>query len=116
MGDAAHATTAWQGSGAGMSVEDSMILFTLLGRAQSPEDARAGLQIYDSLRRARTQKVVESSRGTGQLVTGQDHETGLDATKLQDKLRHRWDFILDFDVEKHREDALRQMTAHMQAV
>lgn len=112
-GDAAHATTAWQGSGAGMSIEDSMILATLLERAKSASEARVALRVFDSVRRVRTQRVVESSKGTGLLVTGQDPETGLNAAKLQHALRHRWDFILDFDVEGHRDEALRQMEAEL---
>ena len=96
-----------------MSIEDSLILSSLLGHAKCPAEARVALRVYDSVRRPRTQRVVESSNGTGQLVTGQDPETGLDASKLKDKLRHRWDFILDFDVLEHKDEAVRQMEAEL---
>ena len=70
MGDAAHATTPWQGSGGGVSIEDSLILSTLLGRIKTTAEARIALKIYDQVRRPRTQRIVESSRGTGWIVAG----------------------------------------------
>ncbi|PYH98987.1 FAD/NAD(P)-binding domain-containing protein [Aspergillus ellipticus CBS 707.79] len=106
MGDAAHATSPWQGSGGGMSVEDSMILSTLLGRAETVTQARTALQVYDRVRRPRTQRIVESSRGTGRIACGLGEETGLDLGKLRGKLLPRWDFIVDFDNEKHRDEAV----------
>lgn len=109
LGDAAHAPTPWQGSGAGMSIEDSLILSTLLGRAKSPAEARTALQVYDQVRRPRTQRIVESSKGTGMINTGQDPEIGLDLAKLKNNLLPRWDFLVWFDVAKHREEAVRLM-------
>ncbi|KAK8017369.1 hypothetical protein PG993_013695 [Apiospora rasikravindrae] len=108
-GDAAHATTPWQGSGAGMSIEDSLILSTLLGNANTPVQACKGLRIYDKLRRARTQQVVESSRGTGVILTGKGEDTGLELEKLRKNTMPRWDFIIDFDVKKHRDEAVEMM-------
>ena len=96
-----------------MSIEDSLILSTLLGHAKCPAEARIALRVYDSVRRPRTQSVVDSSKGTGQIVTSQDPETGLDASKLREKLRHRWNFILDFNVLEHKDQAIRQMEAEL---
>lgn len=109
MGDAAHATTPWQGSGGGMSIEDSLILSTLLGRAKTPKDATAALKAYDQVRRPRTQRIVQSSRGTGLIITGQAEETQLDLQKLREKVLPRWDFIINIDMEKHRDDAIKLM-------
>ncbi|KAI1097693.1 FAD/NAD(P)-binding domain-containing protein [Jackrogersella minutella] len=109
IGDAAHATTPWQGSGGGMSIEDSLILSTLLGHAKTPAEGLTALKIYDHIRRPRTQRIVESSRLTGLMLTGRGEEIGLDLEKLREKLLPRWDFILDFDNEKHRNDAVEMM-------
>ncbi|KAI1377124.1 salicylate hydroxylase [Hypoxylon crocopeplum] len=109
MGDAAHATTPWQGSGGGMSIEDSLILSTLLGRARTPAEALTALEVYDEVRRPRTQRIVESSRATGIIMGGRGEETGLDLEKLREKLLPRWDFIINFDNEKHRDEAVRLM-------
>ncbi|KAI1772912.1 FAD/NAD(P)-binding domain-containing protein [Hypoxylon cercidicola] len=109
MGDAAHATTPWQGSGGGMSIEDSLILSALLGRAKSPTEALTALKVYDHVRRPRTQRIVESSRVTGLILAGRGEETGLDLGMLREKLVPRWDFIADFDNEKHRDEAVELM-------
>lgn len=109
MGDAAHATTPWQGSGAGMAIEDSLVLSTLLGRAETVAQASLALKVYDQVRRPRTQRVVESSRGTGMMRTGLDREVGLDLLKFRQRLLSRWDFIIDFDNKQHCADALADM-------
>ncbi|KAI0135360.1 FAD/NAD(P)-binding domain-containing protein [Daldinia grandis] len=109
MGDAAHATTPWQGSGGGMSIEDSLVLSTLLGRSKTPSDAVAGLKVYDQVRRPRTQQIVESSRVTGMIINGRGKDIGLDLEKLREKLLPRWNFIIDYDNEKHLKEAVDMM-------
>ncbi|KAI6084895.1 FAD/NAD(P)-binding domain-containing protein [Hypoxylon rubiginosum] len=109
MGDAAHATTPWQGSGGGMTIEDSLVLSTLLGRAKTPAEAQTALKVYDKIRRPRTQRIVESSRGTGMILNGRGEETGLDLGKLREKLLPRWDFIIDYDNKAHLKEAVDMM-------
>ncbi|KAI8945740.1 FAD/NAD(P)-binding domain-containing protein [Xylaria longipes] len=111
-GDAAHSTTPWQGSGGGMSIEDSLILSTLLGRAKTPVEALTALKVYDQVRRPRTQRIVESSRATGIMLTGGDREVGLDPKKLK-SFMSRWDFIIDIDMKKHRDEAIQMMEAKL---
>lgn len=106
MGDAAHATTPWQASGGGMSVEDSFILSSLLGHAKMTAEAVKALKAYDAVRRPRTQRIVESSRGTGEMMTGRGSETKMALDQVREKLVHRWDFIFDIDLEKHRDEAI----------
>ncbi|KAK0609932.1 hypothetical protein B0T17DRAFT_593809 [Bombardia bombarda] len=108
MGDAAHATTPWQGSGGGMSIEDSLILSTVLGRAKTPAEAQVALKAYDLVRRPRTQRIVESSRGTGMLLIGKGAQTGMEMKKAGNLLP-RWDFILDIDMLEHRNEAIEKM-------
>ncbi|KAI9041771.1 salicylate hydroxylase [Aspergillus affinis] len=107
IGDAAHATTPWQAAGCAMSIEDSLVLSTLLGRARSVSDAQTALKVYDQVRRPRTQRIVASSRGTGQIMSGLTEGFGLDFEKLKAGLLPRWDFIVGFDNEKHREEAIQ---------
>ncbi|KAK9772018.1 putative Salicylate hydroxylase [Seiridium cardinale] len=108
MGDAAHATTPWQGSGGGMSIEDSMILYTLLGRSKTAADALTALKVYDQVRRPRTQRIVESSRVTGEVSTGISEQTA-SYVKRPGTLLRRWNFILDIDMENHRNEAISIM-------
>ncbi|KAH9921675.1 FAD/NAD-P-binding domain-containing protein [Epithele typhae] len=70
LGDAAHAMTPNQGSGAGQAIEDGFILATILSqpgvsRATLPE----ALEIYDALRRPVSQGVHRRSRQTGHIVS-----------------------------------------------
>jgi salicylate hydroxylase len=76
-GDAAHASTPHLGGGAGMGVEDALVLVTLLEKA-SEESVTGGkmtttallslaLQVYDSIRRQRSQWLVAGSRRQGRL-------------------------------------------------
>ncbi|KAK2606056.1 hypothetical protein QQS21_003574 [Conoideocrella luteorostrata] len=113
MGDAAHATTPWQGSGCGMSIEDSLILSTLLGRSKTPAEATVALRVYDQVRRPRTQRIVESSKCTGIIMTGKGEETGLALEKLKQNILPRWDFILDFNNAKARDEAAELMTVEL---
>lgn len=108
IGDAAHATTPWQGSDGGMSVEDSFIL-SLLGHAKTTKDAVNALKAYDEVRTQRTQRIVESSRGTGAIMTGRGDETKMPLDPVEEKLVHRWDFILDTELERHRDEAIAVM-------
>ncbi|KAI1355778.1 hypothetical protein F5Y01DRAFT_269842, partial [Xylaria sp. FL0043] len=114
VGDAAHATTPWQGSGGGMSIEDSLILSTLLGRARSPREAQAALKAYDKVRRPRTQQIVESSRETGMMLIGR-RESAIEMKKSGNLLR-RWDFILDLDMLEHRNEAIQKMQDELAAL
>jgi salicylate hydroxylase len=116
MGDAAHATTPWQGSGGGMSIEDSLILSTLLGRIKTTAEARIALKVYDQVRRPRTQRIVESSRGTGLIVAGFKPETKLNLSTLREKLLPRWSFIVDFDIAKHHDEAVAIMDRELKGL
>lgn len=68
MGDAAHASTPWQGSGAAMAIEDSAVLGALLGNVKSSEEISLALQVYDQVRRPRCQRTIDSSKITGKLM------------------------------------------------
>ncbi|KAI0104450.1 salicylate hydroxylase [Daldinia grandis] len=106
MGDAAHATTPWQGSGAGLAIEDAMILGTLFANISSPSEISAAFEAYDLLRRPRCQRVIDSSRETGQILCGQ---VDLHADKLRGLLAPRWNFIFELDMESHKREALEKL-------
>lgn len=92
-----------------MSIEDSLILSTLVSRVKTPGEACAALEVYDRVRRPRSQRIVESSWGTGLIVAGLGEETKLNFEKLRAKLLPRWDFIVDFDNGKHRDEAVEML-------
>jgi salicylate hydroxylase len=109
VGDAAHATTPWQGAGAGQAIEDAMILGHLLSHITSKDQVNAAFEAYDIVRRPRCQQVIDSSRGTGLIFCGQNSEIGLDPAKLRSLVPPRWGFIMALDMEAHKQDALNKM-------
>ncbi|KAH8161097.1 hypothetical protein CIB48_g7142 [Xylaria polymorpha] len=98
VGDAAHATTAWQGAGTGLAIEDSMVLAALLAKVSSAEDIESAFKayIYDRVRRPRCQQVIDSSREPSHILCGQ---SGLEANNLRELLAPRWSFIFGLDME-----------------
>jgi 2-polyprenyl-6-methoxyphenol hydroxylase-like FAD-dependent oxidoreductase len=69
LGDAVHATTPHLGQGAGMAIEDSLVLAEEIGRAETPDAAFAAFQ---SRRFDRCKYIVEASLALchGQLGLG----------------------------------------------
>jgi salicylate hydroxylase len=92
--------TPWQGSGAAMALEDAVILGCLLAAIASPAQVPRALQVYDEVRRPRTQRVAQSSRETGKILSGIDASVGLDVREMRDALRDRWSFIHRFVLEE----------------
>ncbi|KAI1501574.1 salicylate hydroxylase [Biscogniauxia marginata] len=109
VGDAAHAMTPWQGAGAGQAIEDAMILGALLSELSSATDIDAAFQAFDAVRRPRCQQIIDSSRGTGQIMCGQNPDVALDAHEIKQALASRWGFIHMLDMTIHKEDAVRKM-------
>ncbi|PVH94851.1 FAD/NAD(P)-binding domain-containing protein [Periconia macrospinosa] len=106
MGDAAHCMTPWQGSGAAQALEDTVILEAVLGRVKNPKQIPAAFTAYDKARRARTQKIVHSSAGTGVILCGRGEDIGLDLAKIQGFLPERWNFIYKHNQAESKKAAL----------
>lgn len=66
-------------------------------------------QAYSAVRKDRSQKVIDSSRGTGLIFCGQDPEAGLEPDKMMGLLAPRWGFIRGIDFDKYKEEALAKM-------
>ncbi|KAH9909071.1 salicylate hydroxylase [Xylariomycetidae sp. FL2044] len=111
VGDAAHAATPWQGAGAGLAIEDAAVLGHLLAQVKGRDELDACFSAFDAVRRPRGQRVVDSSRGTGQILCGRDPDIGLDGDKLKKGLPGRWAFIWGLDLAAHQQDALEAMQA-----
>lgn len=95
LGDAAHATTPHNGAGAGMCIEDSLVLSALLKEVESIEDLERAFDAYDQVRRPRSQKNVASSIETAQLY---DLELlGGDLDRVEENFNTRWNWLWDHD-------------------
>ncbi|KAF2468575.1 salicylate 1-hydroxylase-like protein [Lindgomyces ingoldianus] len=104
VGDAAHATTPHQGSGAGMCIEDCYILGELLGEANSTHDLEAVFRAYDEVRRPRSLKLVQTSREAGMLWELQGPK-GDDLEALERDALERMNWIWDHDLTKDLDQA-----------
>jgi salicylate hydroxylase len=102
VGDAAHASTPHQGSGAGMCIEDGYILANLVKDAKNVGDLERAFNAFDQVRRERTQKVVTTSKEAGMMY--EFELLGDDLDKIQDSFLHRmgWIWNVDFDQELAR--------------
>ena len=98
LGDAAHATTPHQGSGAGMALEDAYVLSSLLSHVRVAEELEIAFETYDYVRRPRNMKLVETSRACGEVYEFLGPETGDDVHKINENLSRRYDWIWEEDV------------------
>ncbi|KAI2617784.1 mannitol 1-phosphate dehydrogenase [Hypoxylon sp. NC1633] len=104
LGDAAHATTPFQGSGAGMCIEDCYVLIRLIAEAGSAQELGKAFQAYEEVRLPRTQEVVSTSKEAGMLYEFEVEGDDLDVIEKNFKNRMSW--IWDVDLEKDLEKAL----------
>jgi salicylate hydroxylase len=106
LGDAAHASTPHQGSGAGMCIEDCYVLGELLGEISGGDELEKAFRAYDAVRRPRTLKLVETSREAGMLwdLEGADGDD-LDAFEKNalSRMSWIWDHKIEQDLERARE-------------
>ncbi|KAI6089208.1 FAD/NAD(P)-binding domain-containing protein [Hypoxylon rubiginosum] len=102
IGDSAHSMLPFQGASVSIAIEEALILSSLLGRLPSKAAIPAALQAYDQVCRPRAELATRSSAETGFLVTGRGPSVGLDADLLQHQLRHKWDFLLEVDIDAYR--------------
>ncbi|KAI0376740.1 FAD/NAD(P)-binding domain-containing protein [Hypomontagnella monticulosa] len=105
IGDSAHSMLPFQGASVCIAIEEALILSTLLGRLPSKAAIPAALQAFDQVCRPRAEQAALSSTETGFLVTGRSPGVGLDADLIQQHLRHKYDFLLDVDIEAQRATA-----------
>ncbi|KAL3448200.1 hypothetical protein BJX65DRAFT_276075 [Aspergillus insuetus] len=105
LGDAAHATTPHQGSGAGMAIEDAFVLSRLLGHVREKSQLEAVFKAYDAVRRPRTQRLVETSRDAGYLYQFQKPGVGDNVEALRADLDGRMRWVWDIDLMEHLREA-----------
>lgn len=87
-----------------MAVEDAMILAALFRAIKTAEEIKAVFHAYDSVRRSRFQQVIDSSRGTEEIVCGQPADP--DTDELRAAPGSRSDVIGNLDLTGHEQDAL----------
>lgn len=106
MGDAAHASTPFQGQGAGQAIEDGFVLSALMGQVDSVDKIPHALRAYDRIRRPRSQRVCQTSREAGELVALRLPGVGEDAASIKSNLEWRMDWIWHRDIAGERDEAI----------
>ncbi|KAH6641049.1 hypothetical protein F5144DRAFT_590430 [Chaetomium tenue] len=113
-GDAAHASSPFHGSGAGMGIEDALVLVELLALARGENETAgrrslmAALQAFSAVRMERTQWLVQSSRDMANIYQWRYPDTGRDSAKIKAEFEWRTRKIWDFDVDGMVADAKRE--------
>ncbi|ORY58084.1 salicylate hydroxylase-like protein [Pseudomassariella vexata] len=103
LGDAAHATSPHEGSGAGMVIEDAYILSSLIGGIGDAQDLDYAFKAYDEVRRPRMQKLVTTSRDAGMIYDLELYGDDLEA--IEQNVIHRCDWIWGVDLSAEMERA-----------
>jgi salicylate hydroxylase len=104
VGDAAHASTPHQGSGAGMCVEDVYILGELLGMIAGAQDLGKVFRAFDSVRRPRSLNLVKTSREAAMVYEFEGFE-GDDLKAVERNCVNRMGWIWDHDISGDLEKA-----------
>ncbi|KAF1975009.1 salicylate 1-hydroxylase-like protein [Bimuria novae-zelandiae CBS 107.79] len=110
LGDAAHASTPHQGSGAGMCIEDCYVLGELLGEITSADELEKAFRAYDAVRRPRALKQVETSREAGMLWDLEGPE-GDDLKAFEKNAVSRMSWIWDHRIEDDLKRARKLLRA-----
>lgn len=112
LGDSAHASTPHHGAGAGMAVEDALILSRLLASTGSVGELESAFAAYDAVRRPRSQRLVASSRKTGEIYDFEDEIIRDNMKAMREYLEQAWDWIWNENLNRQLEIAQLYMKEH----
>lgn len=98
LGDVAHASSPGQAAGAGQGLEDAAVLSHLLAITRSTDQIPRLLEVYDSIRRPRAQRVVQTSQEAGEMYVWNSPETESDMQKIVDNANNRLHWIWQHDL------------------
>ncbi|KAL1615425.1 hypothetical protein SLS56_011815 [Neofusicoccum ribis] len=107
IGDAAHATTPHQGSGAGMAVEDAWLMAKLMADVKGVRDVQAAFNAFERVRIGRTHRLVTTSNEAGRLYDFELDGHGDDVDKIAKNLEARMKWIWEEDLEAELVEARR---------
>lgn len=106
LGDSAHASTPHCGAGAGMAIEDALVMSSVLAMVDGKgEELPRAFAAYDAVRRPRSQKLVRTSREHGMLYDFELEGVGDDKERFETRLREHMNWVWEFDLQAHVEEA-----------
>ncbi|KAH6631220.1 hypothetical protein F5144DRAFT_488859 [Chaetomium tenue] len=120
-GDAAHAAGPHLGAGAGMGVEDALVLAAVLGvvgeRGEGGEKGdrkkllERALQVYNEVRYSRTQWVVQATREACDLFQWRDEAVARNSEQFGREITERFHRVWGYDVNGMVEEVLVKLRA-----
>lgn len=115
-GDAAHATTPHQGSGAGQAIEDALFLSHFVTHPNIERLLSSGhlkgIAIYNSFRQERAARVQTTSAESGLLYEGRGvGGEGQDRKRMKANLDQRMKWIWDYDISSEVEEMCKQLNS-----
>jgi len=105
LGDSAHASTPHNGAGAGMAIEDALVMSNIMSLVYESKDIPRAFKAYDQARRPRSQRLVTSSREQGMLYDMELPGIGGDLEAIKRGLEDGRKWIWNFDMQAHVEEA-----------
>jgi len=128
IGDAAHAMTPNQGSGAGQAIEDAYVLAALLTHpTTNRETIPRALKIYEKVRLPHGNDIQRRSRENGKLYefAATDRHPHLSVTdpndanqlvkEIGEAAMENWKWAWTTDVETEKEEAIRMLVEGLKA-
>ena len=106
LGDGAHATTPFQGQGAGQAIEDAFVLGSLFEHVDTPAKIPLAFQAYDKIRRPRSERICQTSREAGELCALRLPGVEDNAKAFKENIDWRMDWIWHRDIAGERDEAL----------
>jgi salicylate hydroxylase len=109
LGDSAHATTPHLGAGAGMAMEDALILSRLIAAAGSTEKIESAFRAYDAVRRPRTQQCIKRSVDAALSYDFLLPDVGDDMEKIKKRTDESFQWLWHEDLEAQLQRAKELM-------
>ena len=106
LGDAAHASTPYQGQGAGQAIEDALVITAVLSKVQTLKQIPHALAAYNQIRRPRAQRNVDTSRECGYLVAMMLEGVNDDLAKMREDLATRMHWLWQRNMEAQTREAV----------
>ncbi|KAK3675834.1 hypothetical protein LTR78_004475 [Recurvomyces mirabilis] len=115
FGDAAHASMPFAGNGAAQALEDAAVLDCLFGKLESVEQLEALFSAYDTVRRPRSQAVVDLARKFGRVYAYAEEGMHEDPVKMKQFFGGAAAFTNNADLQKQNDDAVELFEAAVKA-
>ncbi|KXX76977.1 Salicylate hydroxylase [Madurella mycetomatis] len=110
LGDAAHTALPFAGNGAGQALEDAAVLNRLFDEVREDEHIALALEAYNTVRLARTQRVVELARMFGRVFAFAQEGIGADPDKIGGFLKDAGEYMNEYDVRGAAEGAVEVLS------